>query len=362
MSVNGLSGHQVEFESGQIIFNEGDAGGDLFCIREGKVEIYRKSGDLTAQLAVLGPGEVLGIMTCLTREPRLASARTLTKVKATLVKQGGFKSLISSMPPWVHTVIKDFTLRIKHMDDLYVKLAVQAHHQQLDCAAVQLASIVAFGLSAVGAMQVDPQAEKKIVDVDLALGTLSKITGVEKHKLGNIFDTFLAVGILKSEPNATIRRAEISVLERLAAFGTFAHRFLGSYEFRKGVSQSTPGDRQLILKICDYVRNKKPPIPSLPTGEFNLPYSEILHALTDKETFDQTLRRHEFLGLIQISSVETGSTSKEDDAKILTFIPGQLSIQIRSVDAISKLLEIERSQQPKAPKDLLSQTENLARS
>lgn len=347
MNINGLNGQQVEFEPGQIIFNEGDSGGDLFCIKEGKVEIFRRSGGLSAQLAILGPGDVLGIMTCLTREPRLASARTLTKVKALLVKQGGFKSLISDMPPWVHSVIKDFTSRIKHMDDIYMKLMVQAQQQQMDCAAIQLGSIVAFGLSAVGAMQVDSQTEKKVIDVDQALGTLGKVTGVEKHILSKIFETFLAVGILKAEPHAVIRRAEISVLERLSAFGNFAQRFLKSSDIRKGVSQSTPGDRQLIIKICDFIRTRKPPFTPLPTGEIKIGYSEILPVITDKESLELAVKRHEFLNSLHMTSEDPNTQNKDQDSRSLTFIPGLLISQIRSIDAIVKLLDIDRAAQPK---------------
>lgn len=59
---------------GEIICNEGELGRTLYVIREGEVEVLRKSNSGAQQSIVkLGPGECFGEMTLVELQPRSAS-------------------------------------------------------------------------------------------------------------------------------------------------------------------------------------------------------------------------------------------------------------------------------------------------
>ena len=65
----------THFKKGHVLFNEGDAGEDMFIIQSGKVAIKKRvneGGDAT--LAVLEKGDFFGEMALLERLPRSATA------------------------------------------------------------------------------------------------------------------------------------------------------------------------------------------------------------------------------------------------------------------------------------------------
>ncbi len=65
---------QRHFEDGEIIFDEGDAGIDLFVIQAGRVEISRQGQGGRRVVATLGPGEFFGEMSVVLGETRTARA------------------------------------------------------------------------------------------------------------------------------------------------------------------------------------------------------------------------------------------------------------------------------------------------
>lgn len=62
------------FEDGEIIFDEGDAGADLYVIRSGQVQISRSNPASARVVAKLGPGDFFGEMSVVLGETRTARA------------------------------------------------------------------------------------------------------------------------------------------------------------------------------------------------------------------------------------------------------------------------------------------------
>lgn len=83
----------VEFAAGAIVFREGDAGGDMFIIETGQVDIVLKArGD--TPVASLGPGDFFGEMAMLEDQPRFASAVARNAVRALRIERGAFGDVI----------------------------------------------------------------------------------------------------------------------------------------------------------------------------------------------------------------------------------------------------------------------------
>lgn len=222
-----IQGAELVFQDGSLIFKQGDPGGDLYFIKEGEVEVFRMENGLEVSLATLNAGEVLGIMTCLTRDPRLASARARGTMRAIVVKQAGIRTLISSTPPWVHTVIKDFILRIKQMDELYARSMSRLEHREREASVLSLAITYAHGLRELGALLTPGETLDRIVDIDFVQKRFARVIGVAEHELTRIFDAFVQSGLIKVDPKSTARRAEYGVLDRLSGFALFARDMRG---------------------------------------------------------------------------------------------------------------------------------------
>src|SRR5260221_6147890 len=81
----------VVYEAGKTIFHEGSKAGICYVITQGKVQILKKTrkGE-SIPLAAVKPGEFLGEMAMLSGERRSASALTLTRVEAIVIKHTEF--------------------------------------------------------------------------------------------------------------------------------------------------------------------------------------------------------------------------------------------------------------------------------
>ena len=88
--------NRAHYDSGQVIFNQGDLGRAFYIILGGQVQVYRLEEEEETEVAVLGPGELLGEMALLRGVRRTASVRALTPVDLLVMSGSDFTTLVSS--------------------------------------------------------------------------------------------------------------------------------------------------------------------------------------------------------------------------------------------------------------------------
>jgi CRP-like cAMP-binding protein len=71
------SGEAKLIRAGDVLFSEGEVGAMAFLIVSGEIEIFRKTGNNDRVLATVGRGEIIGEMSLIDNQPRMASARAL---------------------------------------------------------------------------------------------------------------------------------------------------------------------------------------------------------------------------------------------------------------------------------------------
>ena len=76
---------QKEAEVGDILFEEGDVGEEAYLILEGEIEIFQRVGNAENVIARLGKGEIIGEMSLIDQQPRMASARVLENARLTVI-------------------------------------------------------------------------------------------------------------------------------------------------------------------------------------------------------------------------------------------------------------------------------------
>lgn len=111
---------EVSFKAGELIFHEGDPGGSLFIILEGTVEVYRTHKGQEFHLTTLTKGELLGAMTATNSNPRSASVRAETMVKAKFVSKEEVNKLMDGLPKLGMILINDLVSRVEHGNNLYI--------------------------------------------------------------------------------------------------------------------------------------------------------------------------------------------------------------------------------------------------
>jgi len=78
---------QKEASIGEILFEEGDLGDEAYLVLEGEIEIFQRIGNTEHAVATLGKGEILGEMSLIDNQPRMASARVLDNTKLMVITQ-----------------------------------------------------------------------------------------------------------------------------------------------------------------------------------------------------------------------------------------------------------------------------------
>jgi CRP/FNR family cyclic AMP-dependent transcriptional regulator len=144
---------------GKMLFREGDNTDGLYFIKEGKVSIFRERDATEIELALLGPGDVLGTVTIISREPRSASARAATQLSVLFVSAASLEASLKTIPVWATALLKDCTTRLKETDAKLCEAIVNEKKLRLRVGTVmhhgaQLAAFLA-SLTKVGTIEDD---------------------------------------------------------------------------------------------------------------------------------------------------------------------------------------------------------------
>ena len=116
------------YPRGSLLFIEGENSREMFIIRSGKVRILKLEGDKTLELAVLGPGSVLGELSLLDKQPRSATGQVVEDLTATVIDVEMFEKTMTAVPPWLANIIQVVVGRLrdtmKKASDTIVKKSV----------------------------------------------------------------------------------------------------------------------------------------------------------------------------------------------------------------------------------------------
>lgn len=122
---------EQHYTKGEVIFDEGDIGDEMYIVADGKVEILLnlKSAD-PLLLATVEKGSYFGEMSVLDRDPRSAAAKVAEDARLFVLKGEQLKELIYVMPEIAFTIFRVLSERLrrsdKRLDSLTRKDTVEA--------------------------------------------------------------------------------------------------------------------------------------------------------------------------------------------------------------------------------------------
>jgi hypothetical protein len=106
-----------DFNAGEVIFNEGDPGRDVYVVKSGTVQVLVKGRDGGHELiSTLGPGDHFGEMALLRNAPRNATIRTVTPVEVYRMSPNNFAALYTSLPALREHFQKVMESRLRELD------------------------------------------------------------------------------------------------------------------------------------------------------------------------------------------------------------------------------------------------------
>jgi len=110
----------LEYQRGDIIFEQESEGDELFVIISGTVAISQKQGCRFKNLATLEEGEIFGEMALVNRTPRTARATSAQNhTRLIVVNQPRFIYLVSQQPVFALTIMQVLCERIHDIEKRY---------------------------------------------------------------------------------------------------------------------------------------------------------------------------------------------------------------------------------------------------
>ena len=119
MSKDELGFQMVSYDSGEMIFSEGDGASEAYLIMNGSVEVFSISEKGKIFIAKLGEGQILGEMAIITKQNRMASAITLEKTTLGVISEKNLTLALTDNLMIVRTLIDQLIKRLRDMYQRY---------------------------------------------------------------------------------------------------------------------------------------------------------------------------------------------------------------------------------------------------
>jgi CRP-like cAMP-binding protein len=336
-AVGGLGATEdlVVLAPGQVLFEQGDPGGDLFFIQSGEVQIYRTSDLHEVTLATMVTGEIIGIMTCMSNEPRMASARAVTDAVVKRVRHENIQKLMGDLPPWMKIVMKDFTNRLAQMNKSYSVSILEVRELKVNqitklYTATQIASCLA-NLAPLIKVSID---EVPGVFLEDAAEKIQDFLNRPKEEVVEILDIFADAGIIRIEKDA----------ERKRNFTTVAN-CESLRNFTAWVRQSKSGATKKLLAVN--FSNKEARVLSglvkfARKMNLNLKGNVSINLSDLEKSLEKAVgQKFEVEALEQASKHKLLSLQGADETRKVTFVPIELSRTMAHLTAYKKLMQLQ---------------------
>lgn len=125
------AGDATRLEPGEILFREGEAGDCAALLTEGLLDVFHESGDQTPEvlLRTVGPGTLVGDISCIDGLARSATVRARTSCTLSRIPASAFRDLVSSRKDLMESLFQEQTSRVR---SLSLQVSRQRHRAITD--------------------------------------------------------------------------------------------------------------------------------------------------------------------------------------------------------------------------------------
>jgi CRP/FNR family cyclic AMP-dependent transcriptional regulator len=115
-----------EYDVGDVIFEEGSTGRELYVVLDGKIDIVKDSGATRTTIVILGKGEFFGEMAVIDGSSRSATAiAAAPKTKVMRINHARFVYLVSQQPAFALMIMDALSKRLRASNAAQFKAAGQ---------------------------------------------------------------------------------------------------------------------------------------------------------------------------------------------------------------------------------------------
>jgi putative methionine-R-sulfoxide reductase with GAF domain len=110
------------YRDGEVVFREGDEGGAMFVIQEGRVRVSRSTERGEVSIATLGPGDIFGEVALFEEGVHSATVTVLGEARILTVDKARFFKGMCRDPSLAFNLLKTMSDRIRNIDREFIGL------------------------------------------------------------------------------------------------------------------------------------------------------------------------------------------------------------------------------------------------
>lgn len=112
-SFQGLGRHYTE---GEVICRQGEAGGCMYIIQSGEVEVVHEAAGVETVVTRLSAGDIVGEMAIFDRLPRSATVRAIGGARVLTLDKRAFLRQVSEDPSLAFRILEQLSLRVRSLN------------------------------------------------------------------------------------------------------------------------------------------------------------------------------------------------------------------------------------------------------
>lgn len=113
----GIDGYYRSFSAGETLFYAAAPAAELYLIREGRVQLFKRARGVERSIGVYGPNELVGEEALLPAAHRSATAQALEPGSALVVESETFRALVRRRPELGERVMQQLVHRLQRNEE-----------------------------------------------------------------------------------------------------------------------------------------------------------------------------------------------------------------------------------------------------
>ncbi len=196
---------QLQFHSGEMVFQQGDPGEALYLIESGQVRIF-VAGDEGQESSVnlFGPGDVFGELAVIDDLPRSASVTAMDMTVVHRLTRAAFRDHMRRAPQLALNFMRALSVRLRYSTQQMGNLALLDVPSRLARKLIELAET--HGVS-------DPQGTR--LNLTLTQSDLASLIGTTRESINKALGTFKRRGFIHAPPQGPIIITDLEALREL---------------------------------------------------------------------------------------------------------------------------------------------------
>ncbi|MGI9084614.1 MAG: Crp/Fnr family transcriptional regulator [Aeromicrobium sp.] len=184
----------VTLKRGEVLFNEGDEGNQLYVVIDGKVKLGRTSADGRENLlAILGPSQMFGELSFFDPGPRSATATAVTDVELMGLGHDALSPVLAKHSDVALALLHQLAGRLRRTNEVVGDLVFSDVPGRVAKALLDLAG--RFGRKAEDGVHVNH---------DLTQEELAQLVGASRETVNNALADFASRGWLRLEGKSVV--------------------------------------------------------------------------------------------------------------------------------------------------------------